>query len=122
MQAKVEELYRRFNSESDKQPCVRQTPECVALQLGHLVRVCSKHKLNPNDNTWNQSLLRIAEIVRDIPALCLPNDNVQHHRRLYNGDGASEHSRCSWVPELKIATSDALHAVEGLKLSSLPTG
>lgn len=113
LQAKFEELYQKFSRELDEQPGICQMPACVALQLGHLVRVCSIHKLNPNDNTWNQSLLRIAEIVRDIPDLYLHYDNPYEYQ---------DHSKCSWVPELQAATNHALNTVEGLKLSSLPTG
>ena len=114
LQAKFEELYQKFSRERNEQPGICRTPACVALQLGHLVRVCSIHKLNPNDNTWNQSLLRIAEIVRDVPDLYLPYSSSYGYHK--------DHSECSWVPEFQAATNHALNTVEGLKLSSLPTG
>ncbi|KAI5797057.1 hypothetical protein FPQ18DRAFT_376703 [Pyronema domesticum] len=82
---------------------------CEALQLGHLMKIVSKHNLD-DEEMWNQSLYAISTQLLNIKNLYLPK----------NSACAEDHSGCSWVPGLHNAVQRVLESVKGLRLTNWP--
>jgi hypothetical protein len=83
--------------------------ECDALQLGHFMRMCSRHKLCADEDsyeTWNSSLRHVVGLFDSIEIRFLPDYSDK---------------RCSWVPSCQAFMKETLEGVQGLTFEDFPS-